>query len=405
MSGALSPPVVASFTGLWVTGTTGLVLAALYLFMILVAQGIPVVIAYQMPKLTPETAGRPQGRRRVSVIIPARNEVEALGACLDGLLAQDYARETGLPLEIIVVDDGSTDGTGELARRHPASPVVLTPPPLPAGWSGKCWACAQGVPRATGELLLFMDADVHLAPETVRAAVAAQEETKADLVSFAARIVMKGLWERLVLPYYAQFVLVYFVAPRVNLDHSSRAMANGQFMLFTREGYARCGGHERVKGAIIEDVRLAQETKRAGGKVRLWWAPDLVWTRMYSNRHEMREGVLKSLHGTDFSTARQVAFAVAILLGFLSPWAVIVAALILGSLLWLVVGALALALVVLKQVGFQHALRAPLRDALLYPIGCLVWIGMIGTSIARGWGEKTVTWKGRAYDMDGGRPG
>lgn len=374
-----------------------------YFVVLFLGQGAIVLIAYRMPGLEAGSAPAPPATSpKVSVIVPARNEREDLARCLDDLGRQDWAAQGGA-MEVLVVDGGSTDGTSDVARAHPTRPIVIEEPPLPEGWVGKNWGCHQGYLRATGDLLLFLDADVRLAPEAVRYAASQQAATGADLVTFASRIVMEGFWERVVMPLYVQFVLLYFVAPRVNLDTSSRAMANGQFLCFSRSGYERSGRHEGVRGAVLEDVRLAQEVKRRGGKVRLYWTPELVQTRMYSDRLEMDEGILKNLHGTRFSAARQVGLAAAIFVYFLSPFLVLaLAAVGLLSFLWLVVALLLIGITLLKQVGFQRALKAPLSYGLAYPLGCAYYVVLFARSLRQGLRHGRVAWKGRVYDIRSG---
>lgn len=178
-------------------------------------------------------------------------------------------------------------------------------------------------------------------------------------------------------------------------------MANGQFMLFSRAGYEKVGGHAAVRGDILEDVRLAQEVKRRGGRIRLYWAPDLLTTRMYRNRKELREGLLKNLHGTRFSLGRQVGFAAAILAFFLSPFVLAGLGVWERNWIWVAVAGFLIAVTLAKQAGFQRALRAPLRYALTYPLGCLFYLDLLARSIHRGTTDRQVTWKGRTYAMDG----
>lgn len=401
---------MADLLGPWATGTLlsialggggplSVLLPLGYFLALFLGQGAIVLLAYQMPSLSPEGTGSLVSTPSVTVIVPARNEAQELARCLDDLGAQDYPPRGGR-MDVIVVDGGSTDGTAEVARGHPLHPTVLLEPPLPADWVGKNWACHQGVQNAQGELLLFLDADVRLAPEAVRAAVAHLQSTQAQLVTFAAKVVMEGFWERVVMPLYIQFVLLYFVTPRVNNDRSSRAMANGQFLLFDRKGYQLCGGHERVHAAVLEDVRLAQELKRAGGRLRIVWAPELVQTRMYADRREMSEGILKNLHGTRFSVGRQLGLALALFVFFLSPFVV----LLLWGLGWLpflwgLVAVLLVLATAAKQVGFQGAVGAPRGYGLLYPLGCVFYLGLFARSIRRGLGSAEVSWKGRSYRM------
>ena len=390
----------------WPTGLVGppweLLLALGYLLVLLAGQGVPVLLAFWMPRLPGTPKAGPERLPSLSVIIPARNEEGPLGACLDSLAEQDY-RSSGGSLEVIVVDGGSSDRTGAIARAHRIGATVLPEPPLPDGWVGKNWACHQGYLRSQGEYLLFLDADLVLAPPVLRRAVGQAREERTGLLSLASRIVMQGFWERVVLPLFTQFVLVYFVAPRANVDHSHRAMANGQFMLFTRECYASVGGHEAIRGTILEDVRLAQRVKGLGHRLRVYWTPDWVTTRMYADRREMWEGLLKNLHGTDFSASRQLALAGLVALFFLLPLGVLGTSLA-GALapVWGIFSAVLVGITAVKQVGFQRTLEGGGSGVygLLYPVAAVFYLGLFSASLSRGLRGREVTWKGRAYPLD-----
>ena len=390
----------------WPTGLLGppweLSLALGYLLLVLVGQGVPVLFAYRMPRFPESASGEGGNLPSLAVIVPARNEEGSLRACLDSLAAQDY-RSSGGSLEVIVVDGNSSDRTREVARAHPLGATVLDEPPLPKGWVGKNWACHQGYQRSRGEYLLFLDSDLVLAPSVLRRAVLQARREGTGLLSLASRIVMQGFWERVVMPLFTQFVLVYFVAPRTNVDASRRAMANGQFMLFTRGCYGSVGGHAAIRGTVLEDVRLAQRVKGQGHRLRVYWAPDLVSTRMYANRKEMREGLLKNLHGTRFSAFRQLALAGLVAFFFLGPPAILLAGAI-GAIppIWGILSGLLVAVTAAKQVGFQRTLEGGGTGAygLLYPLGALFYLGLFASSLARGLAGREVTWKGRAYPMD-----
>jgi len=155
---------------------------------VLLYQGFALLLAAQMPRLDPETAApTPSPVPRVSVVIAARNEELDLPATLDDLLAQDYP-----DLEIIVVEDSSTDRTGEVIDARAPRVRRINPPPLPEGWVGKNWACWTGARAATGEWLLFLDADVRTHPAAVRTVVAWAEREHADLATLAIRVEMRS---------------------------------------------------------------------------------------------------------------------------------------------------------------------------------------------------------------------
>jgi chlorobactene glucosyltransferase len=373
------------------------VLALLVLFVaaVLFFQGIAIVLALAMPRQDPLSTPVATDLPRVSAIVAARNEEADLGPCLDSLLAQDCP-----DLEILVVDGGSTDRTREVARSKGPRVRLLEEPPLPPGWVGKNWACHTGSEAATGELFLFTDADLHYHPTAVRAAVEWLAAERADLVTLAPRLETGSFWEKVVMPFYAQMVLTYFRTPRVNRAHSRAAMANGQFLLVRASAYRAAGGHAGMRGAVLEDVRLAREFRRRGFPMRVAWAPDLIQTRMYRDRHEMFEGLLKNVHGTQFSALRQVAFLAALIGLFWAPLLVLPLGILLGS--W-VVAALGLLLWIAlfgKHVAFARGLQSRSLYGLLFPVAVGFYVVLVATSLRRGVARRPVVWKGRAYRLE-----
>jgi chlorobactene glucosyltransferase len=363
---------------------------------VLLYQGFAIVLAMQMPRLDPAPpAVTAEARPRVSVVIAARNEELDLPATLDCLLAQDYPN-----LEIIVVEDGSTDRTGDVIDARAPRVRRVNPPPLPEGWVGKNWACWSGAREATGEWLLFEDADVRTHPAAVRTTLEWAEREHADLATIAPKLDMRSFWERLVLPFYVQVVLTYFRTPRVNLPHSRSAMANGQFWLTPRSVYYAMGGHEAVRPVVLEDVAIARRYRGAGRTLRVAWAPLLAETRMYRNRTEMFEGLLKNVHGTSFSAGR-IAVSLAGLIGFfLVPLALLPFALLTGSLVLVVMGGFLYFALFGKHVVFSRTIGAPAVYGLLYPVAVTYYVVLLATSLARGLRHKPVAWKGRSYPMD-----
>lgn len=367
----------------------------------LLAQGVAVVLALGMPRLDPPASGPPASGPpstgpRVSVIVAARNEEADLPGCLDDLLRQDHP-----DLEILVVDGGSTDRTREVARARGPRVRLLDEPALPPGWVGKNWACDVGYRAASGDLLLFTDADVRYHPTAVRATLEWARREDAALATLAPRIEMVGFWEKVVLPFYIQMVLTYFRTPRVNRDDSSAAMANGQFTLVRRREYAAVGGHAAVRAAVLEDVALARRFRSAGYRLRVAWAPRLLSTRMYRDRHEMFEGLVKNLHDTHFSAARQLALFAGVLFVFLAPLALLPLGVAFGSLPLEVEGAVLYLLLFAKHVLFARGTESPATSGLLFPVAAAYYLGLLATSLGRGLSGRPVVWKGRSYAIRG----
>ncbi|MDE3105974.1 MAG: glycosyltransferase, partial [Acidobacteriota bacterium] len=244
----------------------------------------------------------------VSVIVPARNEEAALGACLASLLVQS---EPGFALgrqwELFVVDDHSTDGTAAIARQavaalqqaERAGVHLLQAPELDlsqrGGFTGKtnaCWAAAQ---RAQGRWLLFTDADTVHQPGDVSRSLHEAAKYKVALLSYSPRQLVSGLWQRAVMPLVFSELASVYPTRQINDPENRLAAANGQFLLVEREAYFAAGGHRAVGANVLEDVALAENVKRARNGIRLRYAPDALATRMYRSTAEMIEGWTKNL--------------------------------------------------------------------------------------------------------------
>lgn len=362
---------------------------------VLLYQGIAILFAYQMPRIVPSDAAKRGGlpaRYPISVVIAARNEAEDLPATLDDLLAQDAP-----PEEIVVVDGGSTDGTAAVVGSRAPQVLRIEEPPLPPGWIGKSWACATGAAATRGEWILFLDADVRTHPASVRTVLDWAIRERADLASLAARIETVGFWERVVLPFFVQLTLLVFRAPHVNRDRSKTAMANGQFWMTPRATYFELGGHEAVRHIVQEDVAIARRYRANGRRLRIAWAPELAVTRMYRNRPEMFEGLLKNLGGPDHTSPRLAADIAGIVGFYLLPLALLPYAVAVGSLVLAGVGAFLYIALFGKHFAFSRALGTPGRYGLLYPLAAGYFIGLFATAIHRHLRGHPLQWKGRAY--------
>jgi chlorobactene glucosyltransferase len=231
---------------------------------------------------------------RVSVLVPARNEAHNIAACVTSLLAQDYP-----DFEVIVLDDHSTDDTSRILAqlaRTGSRLRVLKGTPLPDGWLGKHWACAQLDRAATGELILFTDADTRHTPDMLRASVSALLAEHADLVTAFPREEVVTWGERLLVPVIG-FGIFTFIPIRLvqKLRWPMLSITIGQFMLFRRAAYAAVGGYEAVRDEVVDDVCLGRRIIASGREWRLLDGTRHVSCRMYHGFWEAVAGFSKSL--------------------------------------------------------------------------------------------------------------
>jgi glycosyltransferase involved in cell wall biosynthesis len=332
----------------------------------------------------------------VSAIIPARNEEASVGRAVESVAAQ---AEIG---EVIVVNDQSTDGTGrilaELAARMPKV-RVLTINALPVGWTGKNYALSIGAASATGDWLLFTDADTYHYPGSTRRALADAVDHDAVLVSYSPEQEMETWWERALIPYVYCRLAAKFSYARVNDSAQPDAAANGQFLMILRDAYKAVGGHSAVAGEVLEDVALARRVKAAGHRIYFTAPMGIVRTRMYRDFRSMWEGWTKNLYllmgGTPGVLAREFA-----------PWLVAMAVMVLwGDFLHRHHGNLwALGAAITGVLVGGHVKYAAELYRNLYPVRYIkYWVAgacLFSAALTVSWWKTTqgsVVWKGRAY--------
>lgn len=336
----------------------------------------------------------------VSVIIPARNEAGSIRKCVESVLSTAYS-----PVEVLVVDDRSTDDTAaramEAARGDPRLRVIEGEE-LPTGWYGKPWACSQGAREARGEILLFTDADTRHEPMLVPHAVAALQSTGAGIVTVSPHLSCVTFWERTVMPQVWLLLGTRYHPAAVSRATRTRdVIANGQFVLTTRQSYFEAGGHEAVKGEVAEDLALAQRYVEAGMRVWFAFAENLMETRMYTGLAHLVEGWSKNLYlGGRRSFPDQpllralvpVALSVAMLFWLVPPLALV------ASVAWpalLQPALIATWLSLLFWAVVSLGMRIPPWYALAYPAGSAMALWIVLRSTWRGAGR--VEWKGRTY--------
>lgn len=232
----------------------------------------------------------PQPPPKVSVLIPAKDEAAQIQRCVESVLAQDYPN-----LEIIVIDDRSGDGTGEildqLADREPRLKVVhLLEGSLPPGWGGKSFALHNGLMHATGDWLLFVDADVQLEPDLTSATIAWADKRQFDLISILPRFVSGTFWEGVLQPLAGAATSAMFLIALTNSPQWKTAFANGQYLCVRRDVYESVGGHEAIRGTLSEDVAIARKLKSAGYRPRLGWGDGWATVRMYEGFNSIFRG-------------------------------------------------------------------------------------------------------------------
>ncbi len=244
----------------------------------------------RFPVLTP-AAGT--DLRRVSVLIPARDEAERLPGTLPAMLTDHEA-------EVLVLDDNSSDGTARVAQgiidrsRHPQA-RVLTGAALPDGWTGKAWACEQLAGAAGGDTLVFFDADVTLEPGALGAVVAEKARVGADVFSVFPRQETGTLGEHLVVPTIDNVLLCLLAHPLLRLPIPSAATAHGACLVFDRESYDQVGGFAAVRDEVVEDVAMARRTRSLGMRLGLALGADLLHVRMYGSYREVIGGLSRGL--------------------------------------------------------------------------------------------------------------
>ena len=330
----------------------------------------------------------------VSVIIPARNEARNIERCVRSVLATKYS-----PIEVIVVDDRSTDGTAEIVEPAAGKRLKLVrgiePPP---GWFGKQWAIVQGYRASRGEVLLFTDADTKHEPELLPRALRGLNQERVDLFTVLPRQEMRTFWERLIQPHvFAALESRFAYLSSVNRTRTYwNAIANGQFMLTPRVTYEALGTHEAVKDTIIDDLMLAQAYVQAGKDIFIVQAREFMTTRMYGSLREIVAGWTKNLASGAPLTAPPRRWLRALI-----PYLMWLPALlwIIPPILWLATGArwaeIATAVSLLTWIIVCAAERVPVWYALLYPVGAAFVAFIIIRSAIRG--RRIIEWRGRTY--------
>lgn len=336
----------------------------------------------------------------VSVLVPARNEEHAIEACVSSLLQQRYPR-----YEVIVLDDGSEDATHAILLRLGALAGprlrVVKGEPLPSGWHGKAWACQQLGDLASGELLLFTDADTRHMPDTLFRSVTALRDAGADMLTLTPYQEMRGFVEKLVVP-LVYFILMCYLPLRLvwKSRYPAFCVAIGQFMLFSRDSYRRIGAHGSVRDCLVEDICLCRQIKSRGGRVMVFDGTDAVSCRMYRSPAEVIGGFSKNLFAGLGYRASGLFVLVLLTLAFhVIPWVVLAVSLFRGwfSLLFFWLPLLQVLVPLVSRILIALRFRQPLLMAALHALSQLALVAIALNSFFISRFGRGAAWKGRSY--------
>jgi chlorobactene glucosyltransferase len=360
---------------------------------------------YHMDIVVRPDGAPPRDGPLISVCIPARNEARNIRACVLSALGQDYPE-----LEVIVVDDRSTDATYEILTSLTADArlTVIAGAELPAGWAGKPHALDQAARAARGEWLCFLDADTLMGPQALSACYGVARETQADLFTILTFQVALTFWERVIMPLIMTALSTGFSPRKVNDPARRDAIANGQFILIRRAVYAAIGGHASVRDQIVEDKAISERVKWSGYRLIVADGMQVARTRMYTSFAEIWEGWTKNIYlglrdQPGLIMLGVFGAAVSLITAFLLPlWPLV-------GLYWFLHGGAGAALAVLSEALVIWAaliyvrsivaarMAIPRRYAFSTPLGAAVVAAMMFASAWKVISGRGVTWRGRRY--------
>lgn len=341
---------------------------------------------------------------KVSIILPARNEEEFIGRCLDSLVQQDYEN-----YEIIVIDDSSEDSTWNIISKYASSHPKIVPvsaKPKPEGWMGKNWACMEGYKKATGDLLLFTDADTKHVKNIITLAVSHLNSFDLDALSAIPKMLTFDFWTNITLPMISTFLHTRFSALNVNNPKKKTGYFFGSFFILKKTTYQEIGMHEGVKQEIIEDGALGKKVKEAGYKMKMVRAEHLVeaiWARDKETLWNALKRLMVPLYLQSSKMAMGIFFAVTFLL--FVPFPIFVTSLafpvetISAKLLCMTSGIASILIYIGAVTEVKIGLELKLRYALFAPIGSLVVILGFLSGLLQAKKSSSVTWRGRSYSM------
>ena len=341
---------------------------------------------------------------KVSIILPARNEEEFLGKCLDSLIDQDYK-----DYEIIVIDDSSEDSTGKIISEYAKKNfkvIHVSARKKPEGWMGKNWACMEGYRKSTGELLLFTDADTTHKPNVISLAVSHLLSFELDALSTIPKMLTFDFWTNITLPMISTFLHTRFSALNVNNPAKKTGYFFGSFFILKKNTYEQVGMHEGVKHEIIEDGALGKKVKESGHKMKMVRGEHLVeavWARDKVTLWNALKRLMIPLYLQSGKIAIGIFFAVSFLL--FVPFPILAISVLLpaetlsSKILCITAFAASLLIYIGAVIEAKIGLEIRVVHALFAPLGSFVVVLGFLSGLLQAKKTSSVTWRGRSYSM------
>jgi chlorobactene glucosyltransferase len=335
----------------------------------------------------------------ISVCVPARNEERDIKNCVESLLSQDYPN-----FEVIVVDDNSNDNTAKIVcsmtEQYP-NLIFVAGVQLASGWTGKPYALHQAYQRSRGQYLLFTDADLRYQSHALKTAIHTMICKDIDLLTLMPAAVFGSFWERAVQPVIFGFIAALTNFRKVNSESHQSAMGFGAFLLFKKEAYQKIGGHLSVANEVLEDIMIAKKAKLNGLSILVADGKNLFSIRMYHSMEEIWMGWRKNIFlAMKSSIFRASYYMVMVLCFLLTPYIVVMCNLWVGTgSVWVGISLLGLALSLATGLGLCHELGLERKNVFLFPLGAIVMVVIMFSSMVQTLLLRRTEWRGRIYEQ------
>ena len=358
-------------------------------------------------KLTPyldKFENKSKSTPKVSIILPARNEENFIGNCLDSLIKQDYQN-----YEIIVIDDSSDDSTWKIISEYAKTDSKIVPvsaKPKPDGWVGKNWACMEGYHKAAGELLLFTDADTNHSKNVISLAVSHLNSFDLDALSAIPKMLTLDFWTSITLPMISTFLHTRFSALNVNNPSKKTGYFFGSFFIMKKETYEKVGMHEGVKNEIIEDGALGKKVKESGYKMKMVRGEHLieaVWARDKGTLWDALKRLMIPLYLQSGKIAIGIFFAVLFLLFI--PFPILLTSITIptesiSTKILCITAAMASILIYIGAIiEVKIGIGLKLGYAVFAPLGSIVVVLGFLSGLLQAKRSSSISWRGRKYSM------